>query len=351
MKKLKLILISLLPTLSLLTIGCGTGSSIDDIERPDPIMPISKTGFDKINIDDIEIDKFLYNEDLLKVINTKLTNAGYDLNKIDYKVFKNETQISMNDDLYRNGNYRFLITNKDNSNDTITAYIKIINSLYLQDNFNITEIGEVYDHRPNTLLNSLLFRNTSMIKYLQKIADELTLLENITYYKSEVENDVTPFHAKIQINDTIPKEKPKNFYGMIDLSYNIKTFDSSPGQNNINFPATFEEIIKDGDDKFKIKYSLGNLPDTSIYTVLMYLISINSINYNYWPIVLNDLDIKNIKPEYDKEKNQYSIRLFSKKYNGDQKLPESPIEQSGEYNNSSHYINDEKGILFYFTVI
>ncbi|AKU79616.1 hypothetical protein [Spiroplasma turonicum] len=340
-KVLKLFTLAILMVSTGTSVACSNNSYEDNIERPEPILPISKTGFNDIEIDDIEVSKYAYTYDLLDVINNKLLKANYDLDRIQYDIYKNDIEINLNDDLYRNGNYKFILTNKDNQNDTITAIIKITNSLYLQDNFQVTDIGEVYDHRPRSILMSLLFYNISMIKYIQKVGDELTKVSNYTYNDSL--DGVT-----IQINDKKPESKPKNFYGKLNLTYKINPFDENNGYTNIKFPATIEKVIQNGDETKKVITDLGNLSDSNVYTVIMYLISTNSIAYNYWSLLLNDFDIDNFKVE-PKGNNSYVLRLFTKKYNEDEKLPEKPSEQNGEYNNSSHYIKDTDGIEIKFT--
>ncbi|ASP28137.1 hypothetical protein SCORR_v1c03630 [Spiroplasma corruscae] len=341
MKKLLIKCLSLFIMLSpVATLSCANDMSWNNIERPDPILPISKKGFDNINVEDIEMDRFLYCNDVIDLLNDKLTKGGYLLDALNYDVFKNEQKISIDDNLYRNGSYKFIITNKNNKEDEITFYLKITNSLYLSDNFSITDIGTIYDERPSSILMGLIFNNLSMINQLQRIADELRNPNNYIY-KSDASG------ATIEINNKKPTKPPTTFYGSLDINYNVSYF--KPSEQNIDFPATIKQLVKDNDNNKDVITEMGNISDKTPYGVIMNFIAKNQINYNYWSILLNDLDFDKFKIENGKEQYSYTMNIYSKEYEKVELTPSTPELQNGDYNKKSHFINDEEGLELKFT--
>ncbi|WP_339020687.1 hypothetical protein [Spiroplasma endosymbiont of Atherix ibis] len=222
------------PSLTMNVISCKVGDR-SNIWRPNPIMPIKKYGFENVNLDSIDIQKIFYTDDLLKEILQSLKLVGYQESELSIQVFKNGIEVDLeNTDMFRNSNYKFIITNKKNSNDKITASIKIINSLHLQDVFKVTNIGTIYDHRTRTIMMGLMFYNMDMLRQLPKVGQELTDSKNFRYNENL---DGTT----IKINDIIPKEKPTSYYGSLELNYDVEEF--IPSEND-NYQMTITEMVK-----------------------------------------------------------------------------------------------------------
>ncbi len=342
--KFKKILVGLssivfIPTITANVVSC-TNDKYDDIFRPDPIMPITKNGFEKANLDSINIEKIYYTDELLKEIIESLELGGYKEENLKIQVFKNNSEISLDEDLYRNASYKFIITNKENNNDNITAAIKISNSVHLQDVFKVSTIGNIYDNRPRTIMMALMFNNMDMINQLSKVGDELTDVNKFEYKKDNK-------GAIIRINDEVPKQRPESYYGSLDLNYQVTPFveEEIGGQP---FPMTISEMVKISNNKLPTT-SFGKLEGKDKYTVLMHFIIENLSNPTYWALFVNDLDLDNFEAQpIENSSNQYMIRFYSKDY---QKisLPETPEEQNGDYDKKAHYLNDKQGIELTFS--
>ncbi|AHI52498.1 lipoprotein [Spiroplasma culicicola] len=314
-----------------------TNNDTEDIYRPAPIMPIAKTGFENVNIEVIDMEKINYTNELLTEINQQLELAGYDLNNIDYQVYKNESQISIKDDLYRNGNYQFIITNKNNENDSITASISITNSLHLMDNFKITSIGSIYDQRPKSIMMALMFYNLDMVNELTNVAVQLTNSSNYQY---------TNTGATLSINNEVPTSRPTQFYGQLELKYNVVPFDKD--SVNTEWPVTIAQMVKLAVNKDTLVTNFGRVNGKDPYTILMLFIMENLANPMYWGLFINDLDLDNFTAQLiDEQTSTYEMKFYSKSYN-DQELPENPDDQNGEYDKFAHYLNDEQGIILTF---
>ncbi|ALD66800.1 hypothetical protein [Spiroplasma cantharicola] len=328
-----------IPSITANVVSC-TSDKYDDIFRPDPIMPITKNGFEKVNLDNINIEKIYYTDDLLKQIINSLELGGYKEDNLKIQVFKNNSEISLKDDLYRNGTYKFIISNKENANDNITASIKISNSVHLQDVFKVTTIGNIYDNRPRTIMMALMFNNIDMVNQLSKVGDELTDVSKFDYKQNNK-------GAIIRIKDEVPKQRPESYYGSLDVNYQITPFiaEEIEGQS---FPMTISEIVKISNNKVPT-ISFGKLEGKDKYTVLMQFIIENLSNPTYWALFVNDLDLDNFESlPIENSANQYKIRFYSKDYQKMQ-LPETAQEQNGDYDKKAHYLNDKQGIELTFS--
>ncbi|AUB32056.1 hypothetical protein [Spiroplasma floricola] len=328
------------PSLTMSVVSCkSVGGS--NIWRPAPILPIVKNGFENVNLDSVDVQKIFYTDDLLKEILQCLKLAGYEESDLNIQVLKNGIEADLqNTDIFRNANYDFIITNKKNSNDKITASIKITNSLHLQDVFKVTSIGTIYDHRPRTIMMGLMFNNMDMIKQLPKVGEELTNSKNFVYNKNLD-------GATIKINDTIPKEKPTGYYGSLELNYDVKEFISP---ENDTYPMTIKEMVKASNNLDSPKTELGTLPGKDQYTVLMQFIIDNLTNPTYWGLFVNDLDLDNFKAEpIEGQENRYKMKFTLKPYQENDNRPESPEEQNGDYDKKAHYLKDNDGIELTFS--
>lgn len=314
-------------------------------------MKINKNGFNNVNIENIDIEKINYNDDLIFQINNELIISGYNLHNINYYITRNKIQITMDDDLYRNGEYTFIIQNKNNTNDIININISITNSLYLSDNFKITYIGEIYDYRPKTIIMNLLIYNMNMIKYLPKIANELMDKKNYIYNINNINNNNNIKQVILKINDIIPNlgNKPKQFYGQLNLSFIISSFTE---KFNYLQGVTMEELFKINriNDNQIMKTELGKLNYIDKYTILMTFIQENlPYSSKYWSLFINDLDLENFEIKKDNiYENKYTIAFYTKQYSN-LPLSNNPIEQNNDI--YAHFINipkDKPIILSFF---
>ncbi|AOG60087.1 hypothetical protein SHELI_v1c01320 [Spiroplasma helicoides] len=307
MKKLMTIMASISLLISpLSSISCNKQeNSIDEIERPAPILPIQKKGFEKVKVDSINIQKITYNIDFYNQINDLLTKSGFDLSQIDYQVNKNKLPISLNDDLFRNGVYYWTITNKNNSEDEITATITIRNSLHLADLFTSLSIGTIHDRRPRTILIGLMQANLGMINMLDQIADQLI---DINKY---VENDDN--HSIIKINDQTPnfseQAKPKNFYGQINVTYIVVPFNYDSLKKR---GISLDELYKDNkSSSSSMSLNLGVVNSQNIYSILMVFIIQNFASaVDCWWILVNDINSSNFEPKQDEDKGSVKGKDF-----------------------------------------
>ncbi|WP_338984856.1 hypothetical protein [Spiroplasma endosymbiont of Diplazon laetatorius] len=331
---------AIIPTATLSVVSCG-GNYWDNIWRPEPIMPVIKEGFENVNLDNIDTEKIFYTDELLNQILSSLKNSGYERDDLNIQLFKNGIEYDLKTtDIFRNANYKFVITNKNNEKDKITASIKITNSLYLQDVFKVTNIGNVYDHRPRTIMMGLMFYNMDMIPQLSRVGNELTKAENYIYNQDL--NGVT-----IKINDKIPDERPTGYYGSLDVSYNIEKFTPS---NNDEYPMTIQQMVKASNGLDKPKTELGTLSGKDQYTVLMQFIIENLTNSIYWALFVNDLDLDNFKAiPIDGQVNKYKMMFSLKPYGESNEIPDLPTDQNGEYDKKAHYLKDENGIELTFS--
>lgn len=312
-------------------IGCANIKT--SIHRPNPILPINKKGFSDVNLDKIEIASLYYNDDLISQINTQIELAGYDMQNIKYEVYRNQNKINMNDDLYRNGTYRFEISNTQNFEDHIQATIIITNSNHLEDIFKVRAIGEIYDNRPKTILMALMFYNMNMISKIDLIGEQLEKVENYKYLQEGV---------NICLNDVIPTNKPTSFYGSIDLLYTVKPFI----EDDENFPLNIEKFVELATQNTEPKLNLGKLNSTNKYVVLMQFITDNLANPNYWSLFINDLDLDSIASN-EVGQNEYEMRIYSKIYK-EADLPTSPEDQNKTYDENSHFLDDQEGVVLKF---
>lgn len=318
-------------------VGCDN-TPTDNIYRPDPIMPIVKKGFSNVNLDTIDVQSLNYTDELLAKLNEQLELVGYNLKDLDYQVYKNEIKITLTEDLFRNGNYKFIISNKLDANDEITAAITITNSLHLVDNFKITTIGEIYDNRPRSIMMALMFYNLEMINNLTKVASELTAVQNYSYSTSG---------ALLSINDEVPKSRPQTFYGSLDLKYSVVPFEKESVATS--WPVSIEQMVKLDNDKKVMKTDLGRLDSPDAYSLLMVFIMENLNNPIYWGLLVNDLDLNNFSAELiDATTSTYKMNFYTKPYDGTMLLPQTPAEQNQEYDAYAHFLDDTTGVELQF---
>ncbi|AGR42448.1 hypothetical protein [Spiroplasma diminutum] len=330
--------ITFIPALTLSVVSC-VDNSWKDLYRPDPIMPIVKTGFENANIDSIDIEKIYYTDDLISQIEESLIKGGY--NNTTFSVEKNGSSIKMTDDLYRNATYKFVVKNNDNETDNITATIKITNSLHLQDVFRVTNIGTVIDQRPRTIMMALMFYNLDMLNELSRVGDELTDSTKFTYKEDNS-------GALINIDDQIPEIRPTNYYGSLDLSYKIEPFN----QGDLQFPMTIAEMVEKSTEN-EVKTEFGKVDGIDKFTILMHFIMENVTSPTFWPLFVNDLDLygdgKFEAIPVSGVANKYKMKFEVKEFKEGMLLPETPEEQNGEYDNYAHYLKDEEGIEVTFS--
>lgn len=314
---------------STMVIACETPN---DIFRPDPVLPIVSTGFDNVDISRIDVLRFNFAPDLITEITNLLVEAGHNLENIQIETTWNGSAISLTDDLFRNGTYVFNVVNLLNPNDTIRATITITNSRHLQDVFRITQLGEVLDYRPRSILSALMQRDLSTISIITEIANYLTDVNNFEYLFDDEQNVIG---AVIRINDVIPVERPTNLYGSLTINFRAAadSVHSSSGHR-------ISEMVGQN-----LVTNLGVIDRTDTYSLLMHFITANVELLGFLEPLINDLDLDNIFPEINGTNG--SIRFYTKPFRG-MIRPATPAEQNGEYNNYAHFFNDE-GVNLTFT--
>ncbi|ARU92211.1 hypothetical protein SCLARK_001758 [Spiroplasma clarkii] len=313
-------------------VGCDFS---DDFYRPDPILPISKTGFANVSLDKIDIERYSYNVDLLHDLDKILVQADYDLQNLDYQVSKDGTAITMDADLFRNGNYQFIITNKQNSSDQIIANLTISNSKHLADNFRVTQLGAIFDYRPKSILTALMEKNLNSLGKITEIAEQLTAVDNYEYNYNEKGEVIG---ATLAVDDVVPQEIPTSFYGSLNLGFSASGEPVSPtGTWGIKLDQLVGELETD----------LATVDKNDTYSILMYLITRNLGLYNYLGVLINDLDLITVQPSVG-ENSKYEVTFKTKPYEW-QNRPLTPKEQNAEYDNFAHYLNDSDGITITFS--
>ncbi|ARU91318.1 hypothetical protein SCLARK_00655 [Spiroplasma clarkii] len=299
MKKLLKTLASVvfISTTAVLTVSCDK-NWIDyiEIERPDPVYAIRKTGFQNFAADKIDVNKFVYTYDLIDEVKFYLTDGGYDLKQLNWEVVRNKMVLEkgLEDNLLRNGTYIFTITNSQNGNDKITIEQKITNSKYLPDVIVETDLKDIEDNRVRTILMRMIFRNLGLISRIDDIANEMVNSDKINPEADKVTLDFGSFD----------KENRDKFYGTTTLTYRVVDFtpDWGPGPIDINDLAAKGNTVVNND--------LGTLRSITPYQAFSQYVTNNFANkLNYLSILVNDIDVDGYKIALDSENglNAYTL--------------------------------------------
>ncbi len=302
--------ILMLSSLTNMLVSCSARSgSYDEIKRPDPVYPFQKKGFEKFQEDKLDISKYVYTYDLIKDVNNAFEIAGYSLNNLKYTVYRNASLLEkgLDDNLLRNGKYKFIVTNNLNLEDELVFSLSISNSRYLPDIVRTLNIGEIEDNRKKTILMKMIFMNLTLTNFIDDIAEEML--------KDDANIDIEKDKATLDFGDFI-KENRNKFYGKIVLNFKInKNFDPWEGEMDINCLAN--------SGGWNAKDELGVLTSKEPFSVIMQYISLNFAHrLEYLSILINDLDVEkaNIKPT-PTNPNKYTATILARKNDDSNEYP------------------------------
>ena len=286
-------------------VSCSAGSgSYEEIKRPDPVYPFQKKGFEKFQEDKLDISKYVYTYDLIKDVNNAFEIAGYNLDNLNYTVYRNASLLekSLDDNLLRNGIYKFIVTNKLAPEDELIFQMNVTNSRYLPDIVRTLKLGDINDNRKKTVLMKMMFMNLTLIKFIDEIAEEMLKEDaNITIEENE---------AIINFGD-FDKEKRKSFYGEVILEFNIKKSEEPwPGEKDINELA--------GEDA---KNELGVLSSKKPFSIIMQYITLNfASRLDLLGILINDLNIEGAEIK-SKGSNKFTATIKTREKVGNDEYP------------------------------
>ncbi|QGS51562.1 hypothetical protein [Spiroplasma tabanidicola] len=353
-KLLKLLLVVTSMVQPIIIVSCDKKQTNTLIDRPEPILPISKQGFENVNIDAIEIDKIMYNYDLYEQVIEQLKKANYNVNDINVSVIKNgiNTLDKDNSDLFRNGTYEWTFSNKNNDKEYIKAKLIITNSLNLADIFSALNIGTIYDSRPKSILIGLLTKNLNLINMIEQISEQLIDVKNYIYNQNNKSAII-----KISEDNDFPKLSggkdviPKKFYGSIEVNFEIQKFDYAKlndDQKGITFNQFWKNLNYISSSDINMPNNIGIINQFNIYSLLMSLIITNFTTGEsqfYWPIIINDIlseEQNSFKPEKSDKPNaiegkDFMVNIYFKEYKN-----EYPNDASNEQLDKNSFIFDQK---------
>ncbi|WP_374696255.1 hypothetical protein [Spiroplasma endosymbiont of Polydrusus formosus] len=272
------------PTMAL--VSCNKNDNWNSIPIDSPILPVEVIGFAGINFKTINPQNNKQTiPDILDQLTQLFIGTQWKFEQLtkNYK-FNNQTKPVAQIDLHRNGQYELNFNDGTNVN-TIKINKTVMTSNHLTDKVKSTNLGQITDTRPKTILIAIIFNNMQLISELDKFGEffigeqvpEIWNKQIETAANIEVNADQTGATLNTGKDNWLKDDNPStDYYGSVNIRFSVVTLPP---------PAAKEDL-----GKMKLKTSLGKLPKVTILQVMMMFISVNFVSQLKWlSVLLNDL--------------------------------------------------------------
>ncbi|AGM24604.1 lipoprotein [Spiroplasma chrysopicola] len=295
------------------TVACqSNGGNWDDIPLKPPLVPFEVKGFAGLDFSHVNAqnkEQTLWNL-IFKEIKGIFDRSQWNFDDLQQEVIRNDVDITNTKiDFYRNGTYSVkLFVDEDN---VITIAKQVTTSNHIADKIRTTDLKNIHDTRPKTILIATIFKNTDIIMELDKFGEFFLGEQTPEGWNRQIYEDDDVVKGKILINktnqtitiDTQKSEwnedvdKPeKQYYGTVILTYDLKP---------INEPSEPNILKTEQDD-------LGDVPKPTMLQVFMKFITKNLPlinNLEYLSEFLNDVYLI-ITPTEDEKKYKAEFTAF-----------------------------------------
>ncbi|AGM25613.1 hypothetical protein SSYRP_v1c00170 [Spiroplasma syrphidicola EA-1] len=260
------------------TVACqSNGGNWDDIPLNPPLVPFEVKGFEGLDFSSVNAqnDKQTLWNLMFKQIKGIFAGSHWNFDDLHQEVIRNDVDITNTKiDFYRNGTYSVKLFADENNVITIAKQVKTSN--HIADKVRTTDLGNIHDTRPKTILIATIFKNTDIIMELDKFGEFFLGEQTPENWNKQIDEEALADKIKInKVNHTITidtgklnwneetNDPAKEYYGTVTLTYNLKPLDG-PSKGIVDLETTqdknLEELPQPTMLQVYMKFITKNLP-------------------------------------------------------------------------------------------